>query len=523
MAIGVYTGNFGTKEITHLLKRCLFGAKRSEINSFLGLNISNAVDILLQDNPLPNPPVNNYNDTTYTDAAVLRGQTWVNAALADGTTNAKRIASFKSWWILQMVNQSVSLREKMVLFWHNHFATEADVVSDARYLYKHNNLLRSSAFGNFKTLVKQITLDPAMLRYLNGYLNTKTAPDENYARELQELFTLGKGPNSNYTENDVKAAAKLLTGYRLDSVAINSFFDSTKHDTTDKQFSSFYNNKIIKGRVGADGAVELDELIDMIFAQQEVGLHFCRKLYRFFVYYDIDSTTENQVIVPLAEILRKNNYEIKPVLKALFTSEHFFLAQNRSCNIKSPIDFIVGLCREYELVFPTETDIENHYFMGDYLRSTAATIQQNLADPPNVSGWDAYYQFPQFYELWINSDTLPKRNAFTDRMINTGYTRNGKKLMIDAIAYTSQFSKPENPNLLINDALAHLYTIEVSLETKNFLKSILLSNQVTDNYWTDAWNNYKQDPTNATRLNIVATRLKEFYKYIMNLEEYQLS
>ena len=523
MAIEVYTGNFGVKEITHLLKRCLFGAKRVEINSFLGRPIAAVVDQLLQDQPLPNPPVNNYNDSSYTDPAVLRGQTWVNAVYQDGTANSRRITSLKSWWILQMVNQSLSLREKMVLFWHNHFATEADVVNEARYLYKHQHLLRTSAFGNFKTLVQQITLDPAMLRYLNGYLNTKTAPDENYGRELQELFTLGKGPNSRYTENDVKAAAKLLTGYRLDAVAISSFFDATKHDTTDKQFSSFYNNKLIKGRIGTDGAKELDDLLDMIFAQQEVSLHLCRKLYRFFVYYQIDATVEEQVIVPLAEILRNNNYEIKPVLKALFTSNHFYLPQIISCNIKSPIDFIAGLCREYELVFPAETDIESHYFMGDYLRSTAATIQQNLADPPNVSGWEAYYQAPQFHELWINSDTLPKRNAFTDRMINTGYTRNGKKIMIDPIAYTNLFSKPENPNILINDALAHLYTIDVSVETKSFLKSILLSNQVTDSYWTDAWNSYKLDPSNTTRLTIVAARLKAFYKYIMNLEEYQLS
>ena len=523
MAIEVYTGSFGLKEITHLLKRCLFGVKRAEVNSLLGQSVSTVVDALLQDTPLPNPPVNNYNDANYTDAAILRGQTWVTAPLGDGTANGRRVSSLKSWWTSQMLNQSVSLREKMVLFWHNHFATEADVVSDARYLYKHNHLLRTSAFGNFKTLVKQITLDPAMLRYLNGYLNTKTAPDENYARELQELFTLGKGPNSNYTENDVKAAAKLLTGYRLDATAIQSFFDPNRHDTTDKQFSSFYNNRIIKGRTGADGAKELDELLDMIFAQQEVSLHLCRNLYRFFVYYEIDAAIETQVIAPLAQILRNNNYEIKPVLKALFSSTHFYLPQNRSCNIKSPIDLLVGLCREYELVFPPETDIENHYFMGDYLRSTAATIQQNLGDPPTVSGWDAYYQFPQFYELWINSDTLPKRNAFTDRMISTGYTRNGKRIIIDVVTYTSRFKKPENPNLLIEEALGHLYTIDVSTETKNFLKSILLSNQTQDYYWTDAWTSHRLDPTNAARLAIVTTRLKEFYKYIMNLEEYQLS
>jgi len=522
MALEVYKGSFGKNELTHLLKRCLFGVKRADVSSLLGKSVNEVVDYLLLDLPLPVPPINNYNDTSFTDPVVSPGAVWVNAAY-DGNANSRRITSFKSWWTGQMLNQQVSLREKMVLFWHNHFSTETATVSDARYIYKHNNLLRTLAFGSFKELVKQITLDPAMLRYLNGYVNTKTAPDENYGRELQELFTMGKGPNSKYTEADVKAAARLLTGYRLDAVGITSTFDATRHDTTDKQFSAFYNNKLIKGRTGVDGAKEVDDMVDMLFAQNELALYICRRLYCFFVYYDITPAVEQNVITPLADIFRTNNYQIKPVLKALFTSDDFFAAQNRSCNIKSPVDFMVGLCREFEIVFPDQLDYVNAYFMWDYIRAQAQTIQQNIGDPPNVSGWQAYYQAPQFYELWINSDTLPKRNAFTDRFISTGYTRNGKKIVIDPLAYTAKFSKPEDPDQLITDVIAHLYTLDVSAQVKTFLKSILLSNQTTNSYWTEAWTNYKLDPTNTGKINIVSTRLKEFYKYIMNLEEYQLS
>lgn len=523
MAIDVYQGDFGAKELTHLLKRCLFGVKRADINSLSGRSLTYVVDYLLQDLPLPSPPINNYNDANYADVNVVAGAVWVNAPYADGTVNSRRVTSFRSWWMGEMLTQQVSLREKMVLFWHNHFATQANTVSDSRYIYKHNNLLRTFAFGNFKELVKQVTIDPAMLRYLNGYLNTKTAPEENYARELQELFTMGKGPNSKYTEADVKAAARLLTGYQLDAVNITTTFNPNRHDTTDKQFSAFYNNKLIKGRTGADGTKEVDDLMDMLFAQNELSLYICRRLYRFFVYYDITADAEQNVIAPLAEIFRTNNYQIKPVLKALFTSNHFFLAQNRSCNIKSPIDLVVGLCREFEIVFPDGLDYINLYFMWDYLRGQASTMQQNLGDPPNVSGWPAYYQVPQFYELWINSDTLPKRNVFTDRFISTGYTRNGKKIVIDPLAYTAKFTKPEDPDVLISDVFAHLYTIEISADVRSFLKSILLSNQVTNNYWTEAWNNYKLSPNDNAKATIVLTRLKEFYKYIMNLEEYQLS
>jgi uncharacterized protein (DUF1800 family) len=522
MAIEVYSGNFGAKEINHLLKRTLFGAKRSDINTVLGQSVTQVVDLLLKDLVLPNPPINNYNDTGYTDANVPAGLTWVSAIYTDGTANSRRVTSFKSWWLNQMLTQPISIREKMVLFWHNHFSTEADTVDDARYIYKHNNLLRSFALGNFKTLVKQITIDPAMLRYLNGYASTKSAPDENYGRELQELFTMGKGPDSKYTEADVKAAARLLTGYKLDGVAITSVFDPTRHDTTDKQFSSFYGSKLIKGRTGVDGAKELDDLLDMLFAQVELSKYVCRRIYRFFVYYDITPDVEANIIVPLAEIFRNGNFEVKPVLKALLTSNHFFLTQNRSCNIKAPVDFVVGLAREFEIVFPDATDYVNLYYMNDYLRNTASNLQQNLGDPPNVSGWPAYYQIPQFYELWINSDTLPKRNIFTDRFISTGYTRNGKKIVIDPIAYTAKFSKPEDPNLLVDEAIAHLYTIDVSVDVKKFLKSILLSNQVNDAYWTTAWLDYKAAPT-TMKTALVQTRLQEFYKYIMNLEEYQLS
>jgi uncharacterized protein (DUF1800 family) len=142
-----------------------------------------------------------------------------------------------------MLNQERNLTEKMTLFWHNHFATQSYIYSDARYAYKHNALLRANAFGNFKALTRAVTTDPAMLNYLNGNTNTKNAPNENYGRELQELFTVGKYPTPWYTEDDVKAAAKALTGWKIDANAITSYFDDTKHDTTDKQFSSFYGNR----------------------------------------------------------------------------------------------------------------------------------------------------------------------------------------------------------------------------------------------------------------------------------------
>jgi hypothetical protein len=264
-------------------------------------------------------------------------------------------------------------------------------------------------------------------------------------------------------------------------------------------------------------------MLDMIFATNECALFICRYIYRFFVYYEIDATTEANVIAPLATLLRSNNYEIKPVLKALFTSEHFFDPLNKGCLIKSPVDFFVGNCREFEMTFPADTDYVNAYYMWDYLRTLAANISQNLGDPPNVAGWPAYYEAPQYHELWINTDTFPKRNQFTDTMIANGYTRNSKNLVIDPIAYTMKLSNPADPNILISDALMQLYVVDVSVDVITFLKSILLSAQLADHYWTDAWNAYKTTPTDAALKKIVVTRLSSLYKYLMDLAEYQLS
>ena len=517
-----YLPPFGNGEISHLLKRVLFGVRQTDLSKVKGKSLNEVLDLLLVSDTIPAPPVNNYNDTSYTDPVVPLGQPWV-AAPNDGNATSRRNTSLKSWWIGLMLNQNTSILEKMVLFWHNHFAAETVDINDARYSYKQNALIRSFALGNFKTLVKEITLDPGMLRYLNGYLNNKNSPDENYARELQELFTLGKGPKSNYTESDVKQAAKVLTGYTVNATTISSAFDPTKHDTGNKQFSAFYNNALITGKTGVSGASELDDLINIIFLQPEVALYVCRRLYRFFIYYEIDAATEANVIAPLATIFRNSNYEIKPVLKALFSSEHFFDPVNRACMIKSPIDFCVGLSREFNVIFPISSDVVNHYYMHDYIRTQASNMQQNLGDPPSVAGWAAYYQEPQFHELWVNADTLPRRNQFSDAMIGNGYTRNGKNIKIDILAFVDSLPNPADPNILILDSLSIIYSIEISQEVKDFLKSILLSGQSTDSYWTGAWATYKANVSIAANRTIVQTRLQAMFKYLMNLPEYQLS
>lgn len=526
-----YTGTWDTAQVVHLLKRTLFGAKQQDIQYFKTRTLQQSVDELLQPTAAPSTvPLNNYSVSGYTDpSGVALWQTWINTGItiADKELNEKRIDSFKTWWLGQAVQPSRSIHEKLTVFWHNHFATNTDISTDkikARFWYDHYLTLRQHALGNFKDLTKAITLDPAMLFFLNGDSNVKGSPNENYARELQELYTVGKGPNSKYTENDVKTAALVLTGHTVNPVTFTYFFDAGKHDATNKEFSSFYSNKIITGYSGAAGANEVDELLDMIFAQDELAKHICRKIYRYFIYYKIDNDIEQTIITPLAQIFKNNNFNIQPVLATLFKSRHFYdLVYSSACIIKSPLDFVIDLCNEFNVQFPNPTDNEATYAVWQSIQNEAAEMQQELGAIPEVAGWYAYYQEPAFHELWVNTATYTRRTVFTDRMIADGIMSNNQTIVIDPVAFAEQLANPGNPNLLITQSLEILFRYPLSESGKEFVKrSILLSGQTQDHYWTDAWDAYKANPSNTGTKAIVISRLKAFYKYIMNLPEYHL-
>jgi uncharacterized protein (DUF1800 family) len=566
-----YAGAFGREQIIHLLKRTMFGAKRADVDFFVGKTLAQTMNILMTPAPTPVSPPLHYTvnarcvltttdkvycelpNLTTSTAAIAIGQTWVNNQ-ENGNLTGERRNSFKLWWIGQMLNQSRSVHEKMVVFWHNHFATEI-VDTTPLSAYFNQDLMRTHALGNFKTLVKEVTFNPCMLQYLNGNKNNKVAPDENYGRELQELFTVGKGPNSKYTEDDVKAAARVLTGWYFtrdladttgtDKYVTKTFFNTgtNGHDTGSKQFSAFYSNKVIAGsptaNTEANALREFNEMLDMIFATQEVAMFISRKLYRYFVYYDIDSTIETDVIAPMADLIRANNYDILPALKALLSSQHFFDVAQKACVIKSPIDYCVGLMREFDVEFPTSvpslTDTPILYNSWSKLYQTngstvygIAAQGQDIGDPPNVAGWAAYYQEPIFHEAWINTDTFPKRLRFVEQFLTTtGVALGGtKKLWIDTVKYTDGFGDAiaGDPNLLIDAVLELHYRVPPTAAMRTYLKTtILLGGQASDHYWTDAWTAYKAAPTNAAALSLVTTRLQAFYKFLIQNPEYQLS
>lgn len=521
MALTPYSGSFGKPELLHLLRRTLFGVKKSDLTYFTGQSLSQVVTALLTvPTTAPNQPVNDYNTATYSDPHVPYGTTWVTAP-ADPNILVDRANSLRAWWIGLMVNQDRNILEKMVLCWHNHVPTDIEnTVEEPIFSYGYNVLLRREALGNFKTLMRDMSIDPAMLFYLDGYLNTKTAPNDNYGRELQELFTIGKDSVPSYTEGDVQAAAAVLTGWTLDRVNLVAKFDVTKHVTTDKVFSSFYNNTVIVGRSDANaGLTEVNELINMIFAKDEVAKYVVRKIYRFFVSGTIDANVEANIIVPLANTFRTGNYEIKPVMQELLMSQHFFdTATVVGALIKNPLDYIVGLSRMFGMATTTNFDFPAYYKLWMFFHNNANFQQFRPGNPPTVSGWAAYYQAPSYNDLWINSDTLRRKKEFSDRLIASNFFT----ITFDIFGFTASLNDPTSPTAIITEVLELMHIIPDDDLIKLQLKNILLSNQANDSYWSTAWNNYISNPTDATYKNTVFLRLKSFYQIIVSMAEYHV-
>ena len=551
----------------HLLRRTGFGFKHADVATLVAAGSpSAAVDIVMNINSTPpSPPVNwyqTYNATSADAGGIPEGADWTNSPFTyidaattalQQTTNSFRNSSVRQWMYGQALNEDISIREKMTWFWYHFMPIDFESIfqssnsyvntNSARIFYTYMKMFRDNATGNFKSLIRNLATHPAMMFYLNNQANTATSPDENFARELMELFTLGKEPLSQYTQGDVVAAAQVLTGWRvtgLNTANVTTILDPTnnysKHKTGPKQFSAFFNNTVIQNPIPsnlANGAVELDALIDMIFSKtQVVSEYICRRLYRYFVYYDIDANIEANVITPLAQTFVANNWNILPVLKQLFKSEHFFDVANRGVVIKSPFDLIIGSLRNFNLNYNVSnaTNYQAQYRVWGYFNdSVSFPIEQQMGTIPNVSGWNAFYQTPAYHEYWINTNTIQKRFSFLDKIFNSGYSLNYNSLTTvlktDLIAYVQQFTTINigDPNALVSECIKYMLPIDLSLAQKNVIKQqTLLYQQVTDSYWTIAWANYISAPTNTTYSSLVKSRLLSLLYTIVQLAEYQL-
>lgn len=525
-----YSGPWTESQVAHLLRRTLFGIKKSELTHFKALSLENAVSELLQTSPAPAPPVNDYNSAAdnINDPHVAFGETWTEAPFS-GDYETYRVISLKSWQIKTMLHQEPVIQEKMTFFWHNLLVTQSWGIFIGKMSYRYFELLRSNALGNYKTLIRAITLDPAMLLYLNGAANNKFAPDENYGRELQELFCIGKGPGSKYSESDVQAAARVLTGWTLNwetytsTGTFQAFFNPDLHDTSDKQFSAFYGGAIIKGKTGQDGAAELDELLDIILGNEECARYICRRLYIFFVSSTIDEATEKAVIEPLAVLFRNSKYEILPVLNLLFKSAHFYDALTIGALIKSPLDHLLGTWRTLGVARPAHNDLATSYQIHSNMLWRMAGMGLEIADPPSVAGWQAYYQAPQFDKAWIATDTITLRALTTDSLLFFGFwVSQSLQIKADVLAFAKALDDPGNPVALLRESAQLFLGLALSDTTVHNLKTVLLSGQQDDGYWTAAWRTWLNDPENEMKRLTVEYRLQLTFQRLLQLGEYHL-
>ncbi len=524
-SLAPYTGVWTKAEAGHLLRRTMFGPTNQQIVDTVTNGMAASVVSLLTI-PAIIPPVAYESGETITTF----GNPWVadvyptNPVDLTSTINARNL-SLAVWIVKRMNEETYSIAEKMCLFWQNHFA--APFCIDPRATYDYHALIRSHALGNFKQFAKDVTINPCMLLFLNGATNTLYSPNENYARELLELFTIGKGDQiavgdyTTYKEEDVAAGAKILTGYIVDGLVsdtipnVTANYTALYHDTTTKTLSTHFGSVSVPNA----GAAEYSNYIDIIFQQNTLAEYMCRNIYRYFVNYDLTVDVETNVIPDMAATLIANNYEILPVMTELLSSQHFYDISVRGALIKSPLDMMFSVFNSTESVpgFDLLTDSEMYAF----IYSVCDVMGQSYAEPPSVAGWPAYYQEPSFSQLWLNSAYIKLRFKITDfATIYTGVPGNGNNWKLSVFTFLDSLSSPADPVAVIDDIADVFAPKGLDMAQKLLLKAIL-TNGLPDFEWTVQYNDYVANPGNVTFSDPVKLRIELVLQRMFQMPEFQ--
>ena len=388
------TGSWTKEEARHLLSRAGFGGSPGEIERLYVMGRAKAVEFLINpEEPIEAHPKPEWADLKTAMAGMAEMMMERREMMAETRGLSAEEAEKKRremqreiqqqsrrqgleaqhWWFNRMLNTKAPLREKMTLFWHDHFATSIQKVKQPVLLLKQNDLFREYAFGNFRDLTQKVVRDPAMMLYLDTQRSSKSMPNENFAREIMELFTLGEG---NYTEEDVKQAARAFTGYQLNRLNGEVMQSAKAWDAGEKTI------------FGKTGAYNGKDVVNLIFKNEACAKFMVTKLWEFFAYEKpVDSAMED-----LAETFRKNEYELKPVLREIFLSREFYGEKSMATQIKSPVQYLVQLLKELDM----ESAPLGFPIMGQ------TQLGQVLFMPPNVAGWD-------WGKAWINTNTLLTR------------------------------------------------------------------------------------------------------------------
>ena len=372
--------SMGESDARHLLARTGFGPTAVEVRAYASLSREQAIDRLLasvKSEPITSPPAW-IRDASLAKRPGPTASAEERQAFQQGET--RRAMELRGWWVREMLVTPSPLTERMTLFWHNHFVSGEQKVRDARMMYAQNALFRAQALGNFSTLLHAVAKDPAMVVYLDNAQNRRGAPNENFAREVMELFTLGQG---HYSETDIKEAARAFTGWGVDRANGTFAFRPRLHDDGEKTV------------FGKTGAFDGDQIIDLIVARPDTAEFIVEKLWKEFV----SPTPDRSAITRIAHDFRASKYELKVAMRGLLQTDAFWARENRGTLVKSPVEIVVGTLRQLEVA--SDETIP--------LARAVAGMGQNLFAPPNVRGWPGG-------DEWINSNTLLARKQFLDRI-----------------------------------------------------------------------------------------------------------
>lgn len=528
-------GVLGRRLATHLLRRTTFHYTKSQIDSVAALTADQAVDQLLSTVP----------PTIIEPIDFKSGQTWINSggAPVSGTGLLRDIV--KSWWTHEALLDP-TIGHKMMLFLHSNFVVAASEGPAEEY-FDYLALLRFYAIGNFKTLALKMTLDNQMLRYLDNTLNNKDNPNENYAREFLELFTIGKGPQAgpgdytNYTEADIQEAARLLTGFK--TRALRDYIDpdtgipqgrtaTFQHDSTDKTFSSAFNNLIIVGRSTNEGMMEeLGEFVDMVFAQIATAKTICRKLYRFFVSSEIDQEIESDVIDPLAQTFFTSGYELAPVLRQLLKSVHFYDEDDGDNQdeiigglMRSPLELVLHALNYFQVEIPDPvTDPTEHYdrfYVKGLFRGFLPGAGMDLFRPSDVAGYPAYYQEPDFQKNWFNSSTIITRYQLSTMLIDGKRVLYNQNLgaQLDIVEYVkNHVSAPSDANVVVQELLDDLLPESADIDRYDYYRNEMFLDGIPAYDWTADWQAFEQSGDDSE----VRPPLESFLTALLYSQEFQ--
>jgi uncharacterized protein (DUF1800 family) len=599
MPLNPLTGPLGLKRATHFVRRTIGGGSIQLIDEFATLTANQALDRILASPvdqlPTPSPPID-----------PLTGTEWMTNGTSDANSEEFELQGYLNRWMVgQHLASGVAdthkltyqFRERIVFFLHTLFTTIQSSVGNSRSVYFQQALFRQFALDandivvpnptydpldpintgpatldvalNCKRLVQKLCLDNAMLAFLDGRLNVVGSPNENYAREMMELYTLGRGLEGTqpdpefvgdyffFTETDVQEAARVLSGFDVDRTY--SVIDpetglprgvakgrplANRHDAGIKTFSNRLGDAVIQPNLSLPNSTpediaidEINQLVDLIFNQTETAQHICRRIYRFFVYHEVTPSLEADIINDMAQVFVANNYKLMPVIRSLLSSTHFYYGaapiqdDNFGGLIKSPLDLVIGFHNFFGLTVPDfNTDLTGFYQETGRLLITLDNQGLPLYEPYEVAGYSAYHQFPIYNRSWITTNYLTNRYQFIRERLSNGM--NMEMGQVDCLSFVINNvdnSIVRNARALIIYLAEHLLPLQENLsfdevpdsditnERMNyFLTAFLFSPQLEvdpEAAWTDRHDTGSDPETRANQLTSLLNAMLQSPEY----------